>query len=205
MDDDGRIPYLTGEEDFERFVQTDDGDECPLCQSGTVEHSPLGDYIACRGECGFVTDPSTLFRADAEGNIPTSTPVRRAPPQEGDTISQRLFQNFIDTEDGDQCPLCDEGAVEHSAPGDCIRCDVCHFETDPRALFRSDAAGMTIDAGQLTGTWEWDAANGISHSTVVGTSYTNLNGDVFLQSEEEKEYERRIPVEFDPDAMHVDE
>jgi hypothetical protein len=28
---------------------TDHGDECPLCQCGTVEH--VGNMIKCRGEC----------------------------------------------------------------------------------------------------------------------------------------------------------
>ena len=30
--------------------ETDPGDECPVCQCGTVEH--VDGYVKCRGECG---------------------------------------------------------------------------------------------------------------------------------------------------------
>lgn len=37
---------------------TDHGDECPLCQCGTVEH--VGGEVKCRGECGAVTRQKPL-------------------------------------------------------------------------------------------------------------------------------------------------
>ena len=69
MDDDGRIPYDDGEEElfpfigvpdnatvsqrlYTAFIACDHGDECPLCEAGTVSLSDLG-VLTCRGECGY--------------------------------------------------------------------------------------------------------------------------------------------------------
>jgi hypothetical protein len=50
------------------MLETDHGDECPLCQCGTVEHTE--DEIKCRGECGVVVQKvaSRPFKAK-EGTI----------------------------------------------------------------------------------------------------------------------------------------
>ena len=43
------------EESDESLLQgTDDGDECPLCENGTVEHRD--GWVECCGECGAVAE-----------------------------------------------------------------------------------------------------------------------------------------------------
>lgn len=45
-------------DDISQLFETPDGDECPLCQCGTVEHiegagnKPSEYLVMCRGECG---------------------------------------------------------------------------------------------------------------------------------------------------------
>lgn len=49
----------------QRLLQgTDDGDECPLCQCGTVEHAD--GAVKCRGECGssVLLEPDEVNRED---------------------------------------------------------------------------------------------------------------------------------------------
>jgi len=50
--------------DTEALRNTDDGDECPLCLCGTVEHTAT--HVSCCGECGNSVATRRYFETDVE-------------------------------------------------------------------------------------------------------------------------------------------
>jgi hypothetical protein len=64
---------MSDKEEISLLQATADGDECPLCQCGTVEHK--GGEVVCRGECGSqcsnwnqeLGDETVITRNDTTG------------------------------------------------------------------------------------------------------------------------------------------
>ena len=46
---------------------TEDGEECPLCQCGTVEHN--AGFVSCTGECGASVEQARILTGIAPGSL----------------------------------------------------------------------------------------------------------------------------------------